>query len=358
MLRTNPFVAIAVFMLFAFQAASQNDDAARVEGLVSEDLDSIGWNIGGGIGLDLGQVTVINPRAGSGQNRWGIGGAVGLYANYKKDRITWKNNFVLNLAVEKTGSGVLPDTLGNPTKTKVPFRKSIDELRLNSTFGYSFAEGSKWSYAASFGLRTQLLPSYQGLTDGQIYVSEVTEEGPYQNALVSKFFAPARFAVGLGVLYEPNANFSVTFTPLTADVIVITDQAIADLGVHGTKLEDGSDTVYKKTRFAFGATLSAQYQRKWWDDRFGYATKLTLFTDYLDNPQNIDILWTQEIAVTIVKGLQLTFNTNLFYDDDVLSNETDFDDVGGIARNPDGSVVLGPRVNYYHQILLKYVWQF
>ena len=357
MLRSNPLLVCALFLGLSISLSAQNDDAARLEGLVVAEADSMGWNIGGGIGLDLGQILVINPRAGSGQNRIGFGGAVGLYANYKNDRVTWNNNLTLNLAVEKTGSGVLADTLGQPTKTKVPYRKSIDELRINSTYGYSFHEGSPWSYAASFGLRTQLLPSYQGDLDGQIYVSEIDIEGPYQNSLVSKFFAPGRAALGLGVMYEPNDNFSAVFTPLTADIIVITDQEIANLGVHGTKLEDGSTTEYKKTRFAFGASLALQYQNKFWDERLSFKTRLVMFSDYLANPQNVDVLWTNELSLNIVKGLQLSFNTNLFYDDDVLSNVTDFDDIGGILHE-NGEPVLRPAVNYYHQLLLKYVYQF
>ena len=358
MLRLNPFVAIVALLFCVSTLQAQNDDAARLESLTVDATDSVGWNIGGGIGLDLGQVLVINPRAGSGQNRIGFGGAVALYANYKQGRVTWNNNFTLNLAVEKTGSGVLADTLGNPTKTKVPFRKSIDELRFNSTYGYSFSEGSHWSYAASLGFRSQLLASYQGDVDGQIYVSEVDVPGPYQNTLVSKFAAPGRAALGLGVMYEPNANFNIVFTPLTADIIFITDQNIANLGVHGTKLEDGSTDVYKTSRFALGATLAAQYQNKWWEDRFSFKTRLVLFSDYLDQPQNVDVLWTNELALTVLKGLQISFNTNLFYDDDVLSNVTDANAVGGIERDKNGDPVLRPAVNYYHQFLIKYVWQF
>ncbi len=350
-----PFLLLTATIFFSNTLFAQNDDAARIEGLVQEESDSLGWTIGGGIGLDLGQILVINPRAGSGQNRFGIGGAIAIYTNYKNDRVTWNNNIILNLSVEKTGSGVLSLPTGKASDQNVPFKKSIDELRLKSTCGYSFSEGSKWSVAVNFAFRSQLLTSYQGIEDGQIYVSEVTIDGPYKNSLVSRFMAPGRFNLGVGILYEPNAIFKFLFTPLTADVIMITDQDIANLGVHGTKLEDGSTTVYKKSRFAFGAMFSAEYTQKFFDERLSIKSTLGLFSDYLDNPQNIDVLWTNEIAFQIVGGLQLSFNTNLFYDDDVLSNITDFDDVGGLERDANGDPILRPAVNYYHQFLLKYV---
>lgn len=359
MLKLNPFLLVAATIFVSTALFAQNDDSKRLDGLIQEESDSLGWTIGGGIGLDLGQILVINPRAGSGQNRFGIGGAVAVYANYKNNRVTWNNNISLNLAVEKTGSGVLPLPSGKASDQHVPFKKSIDELRLKSTYGYSFSEGSKWSYAVNFAFRSQLLSSYQGIVDGQIYVSEVSiDSSVYQNSLVSKFMAPGRFNLGLGVLYEPNAKFRFLFTPLTGDIIMVTDQEIANLGVHGTKLEDGSTTVYKQSRFAFGAVLGAEYVEKFFKDRLTFKSVLGLFSDYLDNPQNVDVSWINEITFDIVGGLQLSFNTSLFYDDDVLSNVTDFNDVGGLERDANGDPVLRPAVNYYHQFLLKYVKTF
>jgi DUF3078 family protein len=358
MLKLNPFLLLATTIFVSATLFAQNDDGKRLENLVKDEADSLGWTIGGGIGLDLGQILVLNPRAGSGQNRFGIGGAVAIFANYKNNRVTWNNNITLNLAIEKTGSGVIALPSGEASDQKVPFRKSIDELRVKSTYGYSVAEGSKWSYAVNFGFRSQLLSSYQGIDDGQIYVNEVKFDGPYINSLVSKFMAPGRFNLGIGMLYEPNSKFSFLLTPITGDIIVITDQDVANLGVHGTKLEDGSTTVYKTSRFAFGATLGAQYQDKYLNDRLILKSVLGLFSDYLDNPQNVDVSWTNELTFDIVGGLQLSFSTSLFYDDDVLSNVSDFNDVGGLERDANGDPVLRPAVNYYHQFLLKYVKTF
>ena len=44
-------------------------------------------------------------------------------------------------------------------------------------------------------------------------------------------------------------------------------------------------------------------------------SELTLFTDYLDNPQNIDVNWLNSIGVEILKGLNLNFRIDGFYDD-------------------------------------------
>jgi len=351
---------LVISLLASISLSAQLDDAGRLEslGVEGEMPDTLlGWDKGAGIGLDLTQILVINPQAGAGQNRFGIGGALGMYANYRDGRRTWHNNLALNLSVEKIGSGVVVDDNGDATDIKVPFRKSIDELRLNSTFGYSFSEGSKWSYAIDFRFRSQLLSSYLGDEDGQVYVSDINE-GPYSNTLVSKLFSPARLGLGLGVMYTPNEHFTLTFTPATLDVIFIADEDIANLGIHGNKLEDGSTTVYKQSRIAFGANLKAEYQNKYWNDRVTFNSTLVLFSDYLADPQNVEVAWTNELAFEIVKGLQLSFNNSLFYDDDVLSTISDKDSPGGILRNAAGEPVTRPAVNYYHQLLLKYVYLF
>ena len=48
--------------------------------------DTLGWTIGGGIGLDLAGMGLINPRVGSGGGRVGIGGLGTLFANRKEDK--------------------------------------------------------------------------------------------------------------------------------------------------------------------------------------------------------------------------------------------------------------------------------
>ena len=46
-------------------------------------------------------------------------------------------------------------------------------------------------------------------------------------------------------------------------------------------------------------------------------TKLELFSDYLGNPQNIDVYWDFFATLAINNWLAVTLNTTLIYDDDV-----------------------------------------
>lgn len=348
------FLLTLIFTLFLLPNTSycQNDDASRLQGIQSSaDEDTLmGWIFGGGIGIDLGNILVINPRPGAGQNRIGLGGASSIYTKYKQERFRWNNNASLNFSIQKQGSGELP----YGEDIKVPFEKSIDELRLNSNASYDIAEGSKWSYASDFTMKTQLTPSYRG-DDGRIYLKDINVPDTFVTTLYSKFLAPGRFNLGVGIKYQPVENFSLYYSPLTGDLLVISDQEIANLGIHGTELEDENvPGIYKQTRWGLGSNLKAKFSQTFLNERLSLSSALSLFSDYLHDPQNIDLDWTNELAFEIFKGINLSILTSLNYDDDVKSNITDFDSTGGLKVDEDGNPITRPAVNYFHQIVLKY----
>lgn len=344
---------LAVALIASGTTTAQNDNASRMSAIpLTKAPDTLkSWVIGGGFGADIGNVLVVNPRPGSGQNRIGFGGAIGLFANHRKDRFSWDNNASLNLALEKIGSGILP--IPN-RRVRIPFRKSIDDLRLNSTAGYRLSETSRFSYAADFAFRSQFIPSYLGNEDGQVYAKSINDPGPFQNSLVSQIFSPARITLGLGIKYDPTESLSVLFTPVTADVIIVENQYIANLGIHGTQLIEGSQTQYEKLRWAVGARLGIRYGQKFFNEKLVWGSRLALFSDYLSNPQNVDVDWTNEIAFTIFKNIKLAWLSNLYYDDDIRSNVTDFYAPGGLKVDSEGNPILRTTVNYYHQVVLKY----
>jgi hypothetical protein len=253
--------------------------------------------------------------------------------------------------LEKTGSGILP--IENRS-IRIPFKKSIDDLKLNSTAGYKTGPDSKMSYALDFSYRSQLIPSYLGVEDGQVYAKSIDADGPFLNTLVSQFFSPARMALGLGIKYDPSPALSILFTPATADLIVVENQYIADLGIHGTEQQEGSTSDYERTRLAIGAKLGLRYAKNFAMDNIAWSSRLSLFSDYLDEPQNVDIDWTNELALAVFKNVQIAYLSNLYYDDDILSQVTDFDAIGGIKTDIEGNPILRPTVNYYHQLVLRY----
>jgi len=78
---------------------------------------------------------------------------------------------------------------------------------------------------------------------------------------------------------------------------------------------------------------------------------MILYSNYLRNPQNVDVDWTNELVYTISKPLRLSLNMNVFYDDDVLVQITDFEAQGGVQG-------VGKRVSVTQQFLMKYAINF
>ncbi len=309
------------------------------------------WKVGVGVGLDFSQLLQINPRQGAGQNRIGGGIALNLFGNYTDKRFSWDNSLTYQFGIQRFGSGVIAQ--GNETQ-RIPFEKAIDELRLNSTAGYRTGENSKWFYAGDLFFMTSLTPTYLGNEEYPgFFLTDVTGEGRLQ----SKFFNPATLNLSLGMDYKPNEKFSIYYSPIGVKFIFVPDDNIAALGIHGNPVEGEPDPdtgLYPEFENSFkglGQTLRLKYANTFLNARLIFTSNLRLFSNYLENPQNIDVDWNNELGFKILEGLTATLTTNIFYDDDVEVFITDFDAVGGVSGT-------GKRVSFTEQLLLKYTVNF
>lgn len=67
-------------------------------------------------------------------------------------------------------------------------------------------------------------------------------------------------------------------------------------------------------------------------------TKLDLFTNYLDRPQNIDVNWEMLISMKVNKWITVALSTQLIYDHDIKIN---------VDNNGDGVTdEVGPRTQF------------
>ena len=117
---------------------------------------------------------------------------------------------------------------------------------------------------------------------------------------------------------------------------------------------------YAKNTFQLGATLKATYKNKFLKDkdgkaRIGFSSSLTLFSDYLRNPQFIDVEWITTTDFFIFKGLSISLGTNLFYDHDIL---VQINEDGDANTGPNGLESTGRRVSFTETLLIKYNFLF
>lgn len=331
---------------------AQTDNAQRLETVKRAsalDPDTTGWFHGGGLGLDIGQLAFLNPKLGSGENRIGFGGAISYFVNLIEENHYWNNSFSLNLAMQKLGAGVIRSN----SDIKTPFQKSFDELRINSKFGLAVAKGAKFNYAVDFSFLSQFTPTYNSAVDGGNYIKDIEI---LETSLASKLFSPATIILGVGIDYKPTKAWSIYLSPVSYKGLIVGDDEIAALGIHGNPWNSPTD--YENTDHQVGGLLKVGYGGALVPERISYNTSLGMYSNYLNNPQNIDIDWVNELAIQIYKGLQLSVLANMFYDDDVKVQISDKNAVGGVKRDADGKAITGKRVSVTQQILLKYIHVF
>lgn len=328
-------VVLFIFGFGGMQTMNAQEEAKKEEAPKVEE----GWKIGAGLGLDFAQLLQINPKQGAGQNRVGFGGGLNFFANYKKGRAAWDNVALWQFGVQRLGAGVIAQGAG---ESKIPFQKSIDELRLNSKYGYAIKEGGKLFAAADFSFLSQLAATYQGTdTYPGNFLSDITNTNA---SPIAKFFSPATMTLSVGLDYKPKDNLSFYFSPLAAKWIIVNDDNIAALNVHGNP---EGENVFS----ALGALARMNYSTKMLNDKVVYTTNLALFSNYKLEPQNIDVDWANDIGFEIVKGLTANILLNVFYDHDIKVQVTDYDKLNGV----DG---LGRRASITEQFLMKYTKTF
>lgn len=67
---------------------------------------------------------------------------------------------------------------------------------------------------------------------------------------------------------------------------------------------------------SFGANLKGEVRYEFMKNMTVYS-RLDLYSDYLDKPQNVVVNWEVQINMAINKWFSTTLTTNLMYDDDV-----------------------------------------
>jgi hypothetical protein len=75
----------------------------------------------------------------------------------------------------------------------------------------------------------------------------------------------------------------------------------------------GVDPV-RKVDFQVGAFISANFTKEILKN-VSYTSRLDLYSNYLDKPQNIDVFWTNNLLFKVNNWLGITYQWNIAYDD-------------------------------------------
>jgi hypothetical protein len=236
-----------------------------------------GWKKGINIALGIAQGNSSNWAAGAEQSSLAINTNVNLFATLKRDKIRWINNLDLFYALQTT--------------TSQGTRKTDD--RIDYYTKYTRTLSKQWGFGVVGNFRTQF-------TEGYDYTKT-----PYE--LTSAFFAPAYITLAPGFDWTPADYFNVFLSPISARWTVVTKENLQER--YG--LDPG-----KSSRFEAGAYISAIFKKDIMKN-VNLRSRLDLYSNYLSNPQNVDIFWTNVLTLKVNKWLGVTYNFDLIYDDDV-----------------------------------------
>jgi hypothetical protein len=235
------------------------------------------WKNGGSFGLNVSQVGLTN-WAGGGENSLSMAGLINLFANYKKDKVSWDNALELGYGLVKQG--------------KTELRKSDDKIVLTSKFGRAAIDF--WSYSAFLNYRSQFAKGY--------------DYGKTPKLFISEFMAPAYVTLALGAEYKPHENFFVLISPITGKSTIVLNKDLRNAGAFG--VEKGS-----KFNNEFGWSVNSQYKKKLMEN-IDFQSKLSLFSSY-EELSTVDVNWENLLVMKVNKYISTSISTQLLYDKDI-----------------------------------------
>lgn len=317
------FIVLILIYITGYSQGTGNETA-----LHKVNSDSIaGWKKGGIFIVNFSQASLSNWSAG-GKNSISLNGLTSVFLNYHQIKYFWDNSLDLGYGFLKQGK----NEKSQKTDDKVDFLSQ-----------YGIKTSKNWYLAGLLNFKTQMAPGFNY---------------PNDSVKISDFFAPAYLIGAVGIDYKPNSVFSVFLSPLTYKLTIVHDQKLADIGafgvdkavldINGKILEQG-----KKSKTALGGYVRVIYtQNKFKSEilkNVSLTTKLDLFSNYLDKPQNIVINWENIIAFKVNRFIAVNINTLLIYDDNIRIQE----------KLADGTInYKGPKIQFKELIGLGVSYKF
>ena len=258
---------------------------------VIDDTIKNGWKTNGKVTFLFNQANFNNWVAG-GENSFSGNLAVDYKIDYKKDKFSWENRIFASYGVLQTQNSSFE-------------KKTDDQIEINSiaakrTNGYWY-----YSFLASF--RTQF-------TQGYVYEKDIN--GAEIRTENTNFMSPGYLLFGPGMYWKKTDNFKLNFAPLTAKFTFV-DNFYTSIPGYENNSYFGVET-NKSMLFQLGFNASAYYKFNIMENVTA-ENLLNLYSNYLKDPQNIDINYNLNIVMKINKVLSANLNFQAIYDDDAFS---------------------------------------
>ncbi|KAA1246338.1 DUF3078 domain-containing protein [Aquimarina sp. RZ0] len=253
-----------------------------------------GWNRIGKFSLLFNQSAFNFDWQGGGTSNIAGNTALNYEFNYKRKSLTWDNKIIADYGI----TFLKGESFARKTNDRIEFNSRLGE-RIGNTF---------WNYSLFVNFRSQFAKGYRFTKDPDTDETIRTEE--------THFFSPAFVQIGPGILWKKSDNFNFNIAPVTSRMIFVDDQF--------TTTPDYVDGDYfgvdagKSSRFEFGGSLAA-YTKFEVVKKVTIENILNLYSNYIEDPANIDIDYTLNLNLIVNKYISGSFVFQAIYDDNATS---------------------------------------
>ncbi|XOV68089.1 MAG: DUF3078 domain-containing protein [Fluviicola sp.] len=278
------------------------------------------WLLKSIYGLNGTNSSFVNWNAG-GRNNISLLGFVSATAVYNSQVIDWDNSLDLALGglqyLDDSGEGL---------------QKTDDRIELSSKIGYRLKQNRHYYLSFLGSFRTQFLDGFNL---------------PNDSVRVSTFMAPGYVNLALGINYKPTENLSLFLSPASAKMTFVRDQTLANAGAFGVEpaaIDTTTGTIItpgSQFRPEFGAYFRMIYNKEI-AKNIEMKSRLELFSNYLDRPQNIDVNADVLFNFKVNSWFSASANFTLIYDHDILITDSN----GNTGPRTQFKSVLGVGISY------------
>ena len=234
--------------------------------------------------------------------------------NYSDNGWDWDTKVISNFGLNKiSGSDFL--------------KKTDDRIEINSVLGKKFNNDiiGRWSYSSFFNFQTQFAKGYRFGKDAN---------GNPNRTEKSRFFSPATVQLGVGMYWKKSKDLWVNVAPMTGKLILVNRRFTENLSENQTYfgVKKGGNS-----RFELGASVRSYYKSEIFEN-VTMENRLSLYSDYLDRPQNIDFDCTFNFIMKVNQYVSTNLIFQFVYDDNEIKR-VQVREVLGVGLNIDLSKI-------------------
>ena len=234
--------------------------------------------------------------------------------NYSDNGWDWDTKVISNFGLNKiSGSDFL--------------KKTDDRIEINSVLGKKFNNDiiGRWSYSSFFNFQTQFAKGYRFGKDAN---------GNPNRTEKSRFFSPATVQLGVGMYWKKSKDLWVNVAPMTGKLILVNRRFTENLSENQTYfgVKKGGNS-----RFELGASVRSYYKSEIFEN-VTMENRLSLYSDYLDRPQNIDFDCTFNFIMKVNQYVSTNLIFQFVYDDNEI-RRVQVREVLGVGLNIDLSKI-------------------